>query len=69
MTKRRTPTLNFPIVRHAPGLEETQGLPNGGMDFWAAGSYVPKRTYRDENDGWNTIRSKKKKAKKQPRTA
>lgn len=66
MSRRRYPAPDFPIVRHAPGLEATQGLPNGGMDFFAPGTVTAPRRYRDENDGWTTIR-RRKKAKKQSR--
>jgi hypothetical protein len=69
MTKTSRPAVahadTYPIARHAPGLDATQGQPNGGMDFWAPGSYVAPRQYRDDHDGWQTIR--RKPAKKQRR--
>jgi hypothetical protein len=63
MSKKR-PAATFPVVRHAPGMEATQGLPNGGGIDYQYVFFGATREYLDEKDGWVTIRHRSHKKRK-----
>jgi hypothetical protein len=46
----------FPLEHHLPGLEATQGLPNGGPIAYTPVSFAATREYADE-EGWIRVRN------------
>lgn len=55
---------SFPLVRHLPGLEDTQGLPNGGPMTYRPLFAGATREWTNDEDGWQTVRRRERRKKR-----
>jgi hypothetical protein len=58
-----SPRPTFPLEYHLPGLEATQGLPNGGPVAYTTISFAAGREYADD-EGWIKVRSGRRPARR-----